>query len=397
MKTRFLLTNLVFCLLSIFCSIENFGQSLTYDLGLIDINTLPAYVTDLNQVIVHDNIAYLVVRQGQSKIFIFDGVNNKLIFEHEEGLTIIGTNSTGLFFRIGFAKLYFLDKNTQEVILLSCLDGNIDQTRFLGDKLIILTHDEELYISDATVQGTQKVHTFSSNSVDLGVVVNNRLLISEDGSNADKIWVTDGSVNGMQIISNIAPLSNFPPFHKSGELAYFEANGGGSSNDIDLELYVTDGTIEGTRALTDYSSIVDGINQVGSIYEYMPIEGGLLFIADTPMHGEELWFSNGTPEGTSLVLEIISGETDGFSIFDIQFATESEVVFFKVDEPGYNQELWISDGSSEGTKIILDIATIPNITDDWNITLRKELKDGIIFFELETDDKTSTIAQALGC
>lgn len=69
------------------------------------------------------------------------------------------------------------------------------------------------------------------------------------------------------------------------------------------ELYVSDGTPEGTEILID---LVPGPE--GSVERLVAdFNGGVYFVGFTPSAGAELWFTDGTPEGTLLIEDATPG------------------------------------------------------------------------------------------
>src|SRR5215217_444548 len=92
-------------------------------------------------------------------------------------------------------------------------------------------------------------------------------------------------------------------------------------------------------------------------------KGKLLFGANHPRFGEELWRSNGTRSGTRLVRDIDPGplvikkmentET-GSSAPDSVLRTK-KWIYFQATTVKYGEELWKSDGTKSGTKVIKDI------------------------------------------
>lgn len=76
---------------------------------------------------------------------------------------------------------------------------------------------------------------------------------------------------------------------------------------LGAELYVSNGTRAGTRLLVD---LVPGERGSAPLH-FQPVEGGALFTAQTPEQGRELWFTDATAQGTRLVRDIVPGETSG--------------------------------------------------------------------------------------
>ena len=72
------------------------------------------------------------------------------------------------------------------------------------------------------------------------------------------------------------------------------------------------------------------------------------------MHGQELWRSDGTEAGTSLVKDILpnAGRSRPREL------TESGgELFLRADDGLHGDELWVSDGTEDGTSLVLDINT----------------------------------------
>lgn len=76
----------------------------------------------------------------------------------------------------------------------------------------------------------------------------------------------------------------------------------------------------------------------------------VLFSAAEPGHGFELWKTDGTPEGTVRVKELLSGYGDAtpydFTVF------QGRVFFSAWSDQTYSRGLWSSDGTEEGTQLL---------------------------------------------
>src|ERR671913_2613600 len=107
----------------------------------------------------------------------------------------------------------------------------------------------------------------------------------------------------------------------------------------------------------------------------MDINGRLLFAADHPKFGEELWMSNGTKPGTRLVKDIDPGplvineveNTETGSSAPDNVLRKKNVIFFQATTAKYGEELWKSNGTKSGTKIVKDIVPGPGVSDPEDI------------------------------
>jgi ELWxxDGT repeat protein len=119
------------------------------------------------------------------------------------------------------------------------------------------------------------------------------------------------------------------------------------------ELWKSDGTSSGTVLVRD-------INQgTGSAFHwwwrntwFTNVNGTLYFVADDGTTGYELWKSDGTSAGTRLVRNINSG---GFSSYPQYLTNVSGTLFFSAYDGNKGYELWKSDGTPGGTVLVRDI------------------------------------------
>jgi ELWxxDGT repeat protein len=81
------------------------------------------------------------------------------------------------------------------------------------------------------------------------------------------------------------------------------------------------------------------------------VNGTLFFTASDGVSGQELWKSDGTPAGTKLVKDIFTGSYDSNPA---NLANVNGTLFFAASDGVSGQELWKSDGTDAGTTVVKD-------------------------------------------
>jgi ELWxxDGT repeat protein len=128
-----------------------------------------------------------------------------------------------------------------------------------------------------------------------------------------------------------------------GHWVYFVARASTSS----YGLYKTLGSSSTTVLLKEFNG---GIAPIGGL---VATNTRVFFSADDGQHGHELWVSDGTPAGTKMVKDINStGSSSGFGISK-QMAVLGNKVIFEVSDPINGGKLWISDGTALGTTLLV--------------------------------------------
>lgn len=128
------------------------------------------------------------------------------------------------------------------------------------------------------------------------------------------------------------------------------------------ELWRTDGTAEGTTMVTDLCPGACGSKPV--LLDWLGDK--LLFWADDGVHGTELWRTDGTPEGTERVADLCAGPCSGLpdnepilrwlrSHAAEQSARLGDALYFVATDAQTGPELWRSDGTQEGTFPVADV------------------------------------------
>ena len=148
--------------------------------------------------------------------------------------------------------------------------------------------------------------------------------------------------------------------------AFFAADDGSG----DVELWKSDGTVEGTVRVADIRS-----GPQGSLpYGLVAAAERVVFTAYSEEHGRELWATDGTEAGTVLVKDLTPG-SDGSYVHPLT-PMNGQVYF------SHNGDQWVTDGTSENTRQIVPGAA-GNLT---SVGDRLMLIDGNTLWEI--DDTT---------
>jgi len=176
--------------------------------------------------------------------------------------------------------------------------------------------------------------------------------------------VVDGERTGRELYmaepgsDHLRLLYEFMPGPAHGlDSAQFAAYGGGAvfaaqTPEHGYEPWFTDGTPEGTRMLADVNPGVGGSNP----FRFTESGGLLYFSAQTALHGRELWVSDGTTGGTRMVADFAPGVESGNPYALVPFQGG---LLFTPHEAVHGEELWFTDGTPEGTRMIYEFVPGP--------------------------------------
>jgi len=204
------------------------------------------------------------------------------------------------------------------------------------------TGDAELWRTDGSLEGTQRIayvdYSFSGNYCQL----NDSLYYTSNGY----LYKTGGAPNSAVIVKK--GIQDIENLLVSNNRLYFTASASDTAVNKGIkgnELWVTDGSAEGTRPVKDIAAGNAGSNPQNLI----DVNGWLYFLADDGIHGNELWKTNGTDSGTVMVKDITPGQ-DGTKVNSY---SNNDALFINVNGRlmmAVNRTLWESDGTEEGTK-----------------------------------------------
>ena len=172
------------------------------------------------------------------------------------------------------------------------------------------TRGQELRLSDGTAAGTHAVLDSNPGS-GAGAgdylpakIGSDFVYAGSDGTHEMEPWISDGTSGGTHMIKDIDPSGSANPygFTAWNGKVYFAATDGTHG----VELYVTDGTL-GRGPTASRTSTRSGPNASSLPEDFHALGNELLFQAFDGPHGKELWETDGTSSGTKLVKDINPG------------------------------------------------------------------------------------------
>ncbi|MDP9403480.1 MAG: hyalin [Actinomycetota bacterium] len=197
--------------------------------------------------------------------------------------------------------------------------------------------------------------------------------VANDDTNGTELWKSDGTAAGTTLVKDInrgsngsspSALTNVKGTLVKGTL-FFAANDATTGT----ELWKSDGTAAGTTLVKDINPGSNGSSPAA----LTNVNGTLFFAADDGTFGTELWKSDGTAAGTTLVKDVFPGP---FPSLPRDLTNLNGTLFFSTNDGAFGRELWKSDGTVLGTTLVKDIN--PGVPDSDPRSLTNV--DGTLFF-----------------
>ena len=229
------------------------------------------------------------------------------------------------------------------------------------------TNGSELWKSDGTEVGTVMVKNInpgsaSSSPSDLVAVGATLYFVATDGTTGREVWRSDGTPGGTVPVADLvlgAASSSPSRLLALGSNLVFFANDGVHG----LEPWISDGSGPGTSMISDFNP--GSANGVDATLVPRVVGGALYLAIDTGASGFDPWVSDGTVGGSSIIADLAVGEGDGrlpsFESFSAPLGSGSELVsitnvaVFPGFEPATGWELWRTDGTPAGTTLLSDL------------------------------------------
>jgi ELWxxDGT repeat protein len=231
-------------------------------------------------------------------------------------------------------------------------------------------HGAELWRSDGTSDGTQLVGDLNpgpagSDPAPLWVVGSTIYFVAHDAQAGVELWRSDGTAAGTARVVDINPgRGDASPqllgmFHG---LIILSADDGVHG----CELWATDGTAEGTRLVKDTNPSAACYERPPPSYPFLHdiylgprafTDAGDVFFFTTD---RALWKSDGSEAGTEALHSFY--DCSGFEVFRCPptcLSVVDDMLYFQGDDYTAGREPWHSDGTPEGTAIIADLLATP--------------------------------------
>ncbi len=255
----------------------------------------------------------------------------------------------------------------------------------------------QIFESDGTQSGTVAVPGAPDSSSGvisslIGAGSHLYFLFESSSTFMSQLWASDGTSSGTLELASGNGGSFIGLQQVGSELGFFTTSvglgvwlsdgtpqttqevdlGPGGSIEANSPLAIVNGSlffVSGTSGLDDISlnsgaTVQDLVpSTVNSFANFTMLGGDLLFTASDSAHGNELWSTNGTVQGTALLKDIDPGPASGFpqgSIYTSYktpdaITTVNGLAYLTADDGIHGQELWRTDGTTANTVMVMDI------------------------------------------
>lgn len=232
--------------------------------------------------------------------------------------------------------------------LVAELPSRVRALRSASRRLLLFLEDE-LWVSDGSPSGTRRLYDPPGGpriDRDLRILepaLGGRVFFFTGDFPDSALWVSDGTRGGTRPVGpGLGGGSGPAQGAVLGARLYVLASGA---------LWSTAGTAATTERVMDlcagnqcsFPSVYDGPLLVRS-------GGRLFFLAAEEVHGTELWTTDGTAAGTRMVRDVCPGPCG----WPGALRAAGGEVFFYTSEPSHGRQLWASDGTEAGTRRLSD-------------------------------------------
>ncbi|WP_273445200.1 T9SS type A sorting domain-containing protein [Neolewinella agarilytica] len=329
------------------------AQEIPYTLEIVDFNTEPAPSRGLID-IKSDSIGAFIVEEiplGDFVISFFDGNSLTELYRHEEEPHLHGVTDNGLFFSLPIPNqtwkydLYFLKPGGQ-VNQISRTPIHTTKSYVFQNRLYHFSQVDGVRVFGSNNVSTLLSDEFSTTFTSDLVFEFGDQLVYDSGSG---VYITNGTRFGTK---EIFPDSRGDLLTYNNLLFY-------GNLPFDLDVYDPE-----TGQVTDLTENLPNLPEGINVFNFaVASDQGVLFVGQSPTTGRELFITDGTKPGTSLLIEMVPGPEDGVSYFDFVGTTEgigNQLVFGSISQDN-TQQLWITDGATGGALPLLKLTGFDQI------------------------------------
>ncbi|MFK7743112.1 MAG: hypothetical protein AB8H80_22550 [Planctomycetota bacterium] len=209
--------------------------------------------------------------------------------------------------------------------------------------------DREVWRTDGTVAGTFQAFDLTpgfANFTSPGFLgsIGSTVLFLGTKAGQRSLFRTDGTPAGTHWLANVM-VGSLPGLVDGGSSSLGSIWFAGLQNGV-ARLWTSDGTMQGTYALP-----------TPRVLDVLAYGNGALFAADEATIGVELWASDGTTGGTRVVADLVRRGGTMSSNVDVIGTFRGEAVV--VADAGAGSKVWLSDGTRAHTRAIASLPSSP--------------------------------------
>lgn len=231
-------------------------------------------------------------------------------------------------------------------------------------------HGRELWSTDGTPQGTSMLLDLCPGLCPGRPQFLTRIgdwiyFRGDDGVHGAELWRTNGTALGTELVADVReglPASGPDQLMALDHRLFFQADDGRHGK----EPWISDGTLAGTfflaNTLSDPNPTFLRLRALGVVANQV------LFAGNDEAHGLELWATDGTPGGTQMIADINPGPAASMPNVEAGFGPNQTIgpdgnLYFRAGDSLTGRELWTSDGTPQGTRQVADVLPGPDGSD----------------------------------
>jgi len=264
----------------------------------------------------------------------------------------------------------------------------------------------ELYVTDGTASGTLRLTDATPNNPSNNCwwcyapqeirVLDNGIVARFNTESADVWYRSNGTLAGTANLDlDTNDMINVSSVTVTGGRAFYS----GGSFLTGAEPWYTDGSPAGTVSMGDLNPATQSSGATEFVMFGSPSR--VMFRASDGIHGEELWITDLTTAGTRMVKDINPTQVNSSNGYPTNMTRAGNKVYFRAYTPSAGWELWSSDGTEAGTTMI-ELATgtadasVDQLHGMTNGSLVFRFNNGVIGHEPWVTDGTSAGTRSLG-